>query len=80
MLSDDRIAEMMRDTWGCASIVPRHAEAFARAIEAAARRDALEEAEKKCELVAQRWSHHMVAPSAALGCAAAIRTLKETTQ
>ena len=35
-----------------------------RAVAAEARRDALEEAEKKCELVAQRWSHHMVAPSA----------------
>ena len=33
-LSDDRIAEMMRDTWGCASIAPRHAPKFARAIEA----------------------------------------------
>lgn len=39
MLSDDRIAEMMRDTWGCASIAPRHAEAFARAIEAEVRKD-----------------------------------------
>ena len=38
MLSDDRIAEMMRDTWGCASIAPRHAEAFARAIEAEVRK------------------------------------------
>ena len=36
-LSDDRIAEMMRDTWGCASIAPRHAAAFARAIEAEVR-------------------------------------------
>ncbi len=26
MLSDDRIAEMMRDTWGCASIAPRHSD------------------------------------------------------
>ena len=33
-LSDDRIAEMMRDTWGCASIAPRHAPKFARASEA----------------------------------------------
>ena len=38
-LSDDRIAEMMRDTWGCASIAPRHAAAFARAIEAEVRKD-----------------------------------------
>ena len=37
-LSDDRIAEMMRDTWGCASIAPRHAAAFARAIEAEVRK------------------------------------------
>ena len=49
MLSDDRIAEMMRGTWGCASIAPRHAEAFARAIEAEARRDALTEAERICD-------------------------------
>ena len=35
MLSDDRIAEMMRDTWGCASIAPRHALEFARAVERA---------------------------------------------
>ena len=38
MLSDDRIAEMMRDTWGCASIAPRHAEAFARSVEAEVRK------------------------------------------
>ena len=38
-LSDDRIAEMMRDTWGCASIAPRHAPEFARAIEAEVRKD-----------------------------------------
>ena len=37
-LSDDRIAEMMRDTWGCASIAPRHALEFARAIEAEVRK------------------------------------------
>ncbi len=40
MLSDDRIAEMMRGTWGRASIAPRHAEAFARAIEAEVRKQA----------------------------------------
>lgn len=34
-LTDERIAEMMMQTWGCASIAPRHAPAFARAIEAA---------------------------------------------
>lgn len=34
-LSDAQIAEMMRDTWGCASIAPRHALEFARTIEAA---------------------------------------------
>ena len=34
-LSDAQIAEMMRDTWGCASIAPRHALEFARAIERA---------------------------------------------
>ena len=33
-LTDAQIAEMMRDTWGCASIAPRHAMGFARAIEA----------------------------------------------
>ena len=38
MLSDERIAEMMRDTWGCASIAPRHALEFARAIEAEVRK------------------------------------------
>lgn len=32
-LSDEQIAEMMRETWGCASIAPRHAMGFARAIE-----------------------------------------------
>ena len=37
-LSDDRIAEMMRDTWGCSSIAPRHAAPFARAIEAEVRK------------------------------------------
>ncbi len=38
-LTDAQIAEMMRDTWGCASIAPRHAEAFARAVEAEVRKD-----------------------------------------
>lgn len=35
-LTDEQIAEMMRDTWGCASIAPRHALEFARAVERAA--------------------------------------------
>lgn len=39
MLSDEQIAEMMRETWGCASIAPRHAVGFARAIEAEVRKD-----------------------------------------
>lgn len=34
-LTDAQIAEMMRDTWGCASIAPRHALEFARAVERA---------------------------------------------
>ena len=34
-LSDAQIAEMMRDTWGCASIAPRHALIFARTVERA---------------------------------------------
>ena len=34
-LTDAQIAEMMRDTWGCASIAPRHAPEFARAVERA---------------------------------------------
>lgn len=34
-LSDAQIEEMMRDTWGCASIAPRHALEFARAVERA---------------------------------------------
>ena len=34
-LTDAQIAEMMRDTWGCASIAPRHALQFARAVERA---------------------------------------------
>ena len=34
-LTDEQLAEMMRETWGCASIAPRHAIGFARAIEAA---------------------------------------------
>ena len=38
MLSDEQIAEMMRETWGCASIAPRHAMGFARAIEAEVRK------------------------------------------
>ena len=37
-LTDEQIAEMMRETWGCASIAPRHAMGFARAIEAAVRK------------------------------------------
>ena len=38
MLSDERIAEMMRETRGAANIAPRHAETFARAIEAEVRK------------------------------------------
>ena len=34
-LTNAQIAEMMRDTWGCASIAPRHALEFARAVERA---------------------------------------------
>lgn len=34
-LTDEQLAEMMRETWGCASIAPRHAIGFARAVEAA---------------------------------------------
>ena len=34
-LSDAQIAEMMLDAWGCASIAPRHALEFARAVERA---------------------------------------------
>ena len=34
-LSDAQIAEMMRDTWGCASSAPRHALEFARTVERA---------------------------------------------
>lgn len=71
--------ERIRELWENYSPT-KGIESFARSVEAEARRDALEEAEKKCELVAQRWSHHMVAPSAALGCAAAIRKLKEDMQ
>ena len=80
-LSDERLDAMRQADNGALNFVTlREFRAIARAIEAEARRDALEEAEKKCELVAQSWSHHMVAPFAALGCAAAIRKLKEDTQ
>ena len=34
-LTDEQLAEMMRDTWGCASIAPRHAPEFARTVERA---------------------------------------------
>jgi hypothetical protein len=34
-LTDGQIAEMMRETWGRASIAPRHALEFARAVERA---------------------------------------------
>ena len=34
-LTPEQIAEMMRDTWGCASIAPRHAPEFARAVQRA---------------------------------------------
>lgn len=78
-LSDDKLWDFW-NAQGTDNMSKEEAFVFARAIEAEARRDALEEAEKKCELVAQRWSHHMVAPSAALGCAAALRKLKEDTQ
>ena len=34
-LTPEQIEEMMRETWGCASIAPRHALEFARAVERA---------------------------------------------
>ena len=34
-LTEEQIAEMMRDTGGCASIAPRHALEFARTVERA---------------------------------------------
>ena len=37
-LTTEQIAEMMRETWGCASIAPRRAVGFARAIEAEVRK------------------------------------------
>ena len=37
-LTPEQIAEMMRETWGCESIAPRHAVGFARAIEAEVRK------------------------------------------
>ena len=37
-LTPEQIAEMMRETWGCASIAPRHAVGFARAVEAEVRK------------------------------------------
>ena len=78
-LRDDKLWDLW-NAQGTDNMSKEEAFVFARAIEAEARRDALEEAAKVCEQVAQRWSHHMVAPSAALGCAAAIRKLKEDMQ
>lgn len=52
---------------------------FARAIEAEARRDALEEAAKKCESIA-RDDYGMTYLHEYGECAAAIRKLKEDTQ
>jgi len=85
MLSDEQIAEMMRETWGCASIAPRHAVGFARAIEAEARRDALEEAAAAVEKAtySKRWvkaavnSHPDYVPPCEF--AALIRAMKEPT-
>ena len=85
MLSDDRIAEMMRDTWGCASIAPRHAEAFARAIESDVRNSALEEAAASVETATyrRRWAKAAVNshPDDVPPCefAALIRAMKEPT-
>ena len=56
-LSDDKLWDLW-NAQGTDNMSKEEAFVFARAIEAEARRDALEEAEKKCELVAQRWSHH----------------------
>ena len=84
-LSDAQIAEMMRDTWGCASIAPRHAMGFARAIEAEARRDALEEAAAAVEKATyrKRWAKAAVNshPNDVPPCefAALIRAMKEPT-
>ena len=61
MLSDDRIAEMMRDTWGCASIAPRHAEAFARSVEAEVRKD--DEALMRQLSDALEWLHLGIGPA-----------------
>ena len=85
MLSDERIAEMMRDTWGAANIAPRHAETFARAIEAEARNAALEQAATAVETATyrKRWAKAAVNshPDNVPPCefAALIRAMKEPT-
>ena len=85
MLSDERIAEMMRETWGAANIAPRHAETFARAIEAEARNAALEQAATAVETATyrKRWAKAAVNshPDNVPPCefAALIRAMKEPT-
>jgi hypothetical protein len=54
-LTDEHIAEIAMQTWGCASIAPRHAPAFARAIESKVAAPLLERiAELERELEAVR--------------------------
>ena len=57
-LTDAQIAEMMRDAWGCASIAPRHALEFARAVEAEVRKqdDAL--IQQMLEALERAKKHH----------------------
>lgn len=71
-LSDERIRELWENYSPTKGI-----ESFARSVEAEARRDALEEAAKKCEslrFMSDKQRHDEI------DCAAAIRALKETIQ
>lgn len=60
-LTDEQIAEMMRETWGCASIAPRHAKDFARAIEAEVRKQ--DDALIQQMLVSMCWAARVMAIS-----------------
>ena len=76
-LSDERVDAMRQADNGALNFVTlRQFRAIARAIEAEARRDALEEAAKKCE---SQWSN-AAEKLYGIECAAAIRKLKEDIQ
>ncbi len=76
-LTPEQIAEMMREAWGCASIAPRHAMGFARAIEAEMRKQDDELIQQMLEALTLTERYLEIEVGAAYGRDAHISKIKE---